>query len=198
MKYTLNEFAQEIRNLFPGNYDDLSNEDLVKLWLRKYPNDQEKIDLNIGKNNLIENKVVEIELTKREKLIKLLLKKYINEYLYIFVISSIVALVSYGYSLLTYSESAEGWTTYGGLFAIVSFFGLIYRIIRKNKLIKSLSSKIGEKNSDIWADIEVYKPLKSDKEVRTFVLHVSGKSYKVPEVMLPYTIEDCLDIINKK
>ena len=45
MKYTINEFAREIRNLFPGNYDDLSDSDLVRLWLRKYPQDIEKVEV---------------------------------------------------------------------------------------------------------------------------------------------------------
>lgn len=44
MKYTVNEFAKEIRKLYPGDYDDLSDEKLVELWLKKYPNDKEKIE----------------------------------------------------------------------------------------------------------------------------------------------------------
>lgn len=45
MKYTVEEFALEIREMYPGDYDDLSDEKLVKLWLRKYPDDIEKIQL---------------------------------------------------------------------------------------------------------------------------------------------------------
>lgn len=51
MKYTVKEFVQEIRKLYPGDYDDLSAEKLVELWLKKYPNDREKIDFsNDGKD----------------------------------------------------------------------------------------------------------------------------------------------------
>ncbi|MEI8203907.1 MAG: hypothetical protein WCH34_12885 [Bacteroidota bacterium] len=46
MKYTVKEFAQEIRKLYPNDYDDLSDEKLVELWLKKYPNDKEKVDLS--------------------------------------------------------------------------------------------------------------------------------------------------------
>lgn len=45
MKYTIKEFAQEIRKLFPGNYDDLSDSELVRLWLKKYPQDIEKVEV---------------------------------------------------------------------------------------------------------------------------------------------------------
>ncbi len=48
MKYTIKEFAKEIRKLYPGDYDDLTDEKLVELWLKKYPNDIEKIDFNKG------------------------------------------------------------------------------------------------------------------------------------------------------
>ena len=40
MKYSINEFAREIRKLYPGDYDDLSDTELVSLWLKKYPNDK--------------------------------------------------------------------------------------------------------------------------------------------------------------
>jgi len=48
MKYTIKEFAKEIRKLYPNDYDDLSDEKLVELWLNKYPNDRDKIDFNKG------------------------------------------------------------------------------------------------------------------------------------------------------
>jgi len=47
MKYTINEFATEIRKSYPGDYDDLSDTKLVELWLKKYPNDKEKIGSDI-------------------------------------------------------------------------------------------------------------------------------------------------------
>jgi archaemetzincin len=46
MKYNIKEFAQEIRKLFPGDYEDLSDNELVRLWLSKYPDDIEKVELN--------------------------------------------------------------------------------------------------------------------------------------------------------
>lgn len=45
MKYSIHEFASEIRKLYPGDYDDLSDNKLVELWLKKYPKDIEKINL---------------------------------------------------------------------------------------------------------------------------------------------------------
>lgn len=44
MKYTVTEFAKEIRKLYPGEYDDLKDKKLVKLWLKKYPEDLKKVD----------------------------------------------------------------------------------------------------------------------------------------------------------
>ncbi len=42
-RFTITEFAQNIRNQYPKEYDDLSDSQLVNLWVKKYPNDQEKI-----------------------------------------------------------------------------------------------------------------------------------------------------------
>lgn len=53
MKYTVSEFASEIRQLYPGDYDDLSDNKLVELWLKKYPNDINKVDINqIGQSEV--------------------------------------------------------------------------------------------------------------------------------------------------
>jgi hypothetical protein len=46
MKYTISEFAKQIRDLYPGDYDDLTDDKLTKLWLKKYPKDIDKVDLN--------------------------------------------------------------------------------------------------------------------------------------------------------
>jgi hypothetical protein len=46
MKYTIREFAQEIRKVYPNDYDDLSDYELVTLWLEKFPNDIKKVNLN--------------------------------------------------------------------------------------------------------------------------------------------------------
>jgi hypothetical protein len=47
-KYTKPEFAQKIRKKYPGSYDDLSDDKLVELWLKKYPADKEKINSEEG------------------------------------------------------------------------------------------------------------------------------------------------------
>ena len=51
MKYSIEEFAAQIRDLYPGDYDDLSDNKLVSLWLKKYPNDIKKVDLNNKKES---------------------------------------------------------------------------------------------------------------------------------------------------
>lgn len=43
MKYTKSEFAAHIRNQYPKDYDDLTDEKLVELWLKKYPDDKAKL-----------------------------------------------------------------------------------------------------------------------------------------------------------
>lgn len=55
MKYTIKEFAKEIRKLYPGDYDDLTDEKLVELWLKKYPNDREKIEFNKGDKDKVQS-----------------------------------------------------------------------------------------------------------------------------------------------
>ena len=44
MKYSVSEFASKIRELHPGDYDDLSDSKLISLWVKKYPKDKEKIN----------------------------------------------------------------------------------------------------------------------------------------------------------
>lgn len=51
MKYTVKEFAKEIRNLYPSDYDDLTDENLVELWIKKFPNDREKIEFSQNHRN---------------------------------------------------------------------------------------------------------------------------------------------------
>jgi hypothetical protein len=50
MKYSISEFAKQIRDLYPGDYDDLSDEKLVELWLKKYPKDIDKVELKKENN----------------------------------------------------------------------------------------------------------------------------------------------------
>jgi hypothetical protein len=45
MKYSIKEFAHEIRKIHPGHYDDLSDSKLVGLWLKKFPADVDKVGL---------------------------------------------------------------------------------------------------------------------------------------------------------
>lgn len=46
MKYTIKEFAKEIRKKYPNAYDDLSDEELVSLWIKKFPEEREKINFH--------------------------------------------------------------------------------------------------------------------------------------------------------
>lgn len=162
--------------------------------------DSEKVHRLTTEEHPNRNFKVEDNALKREKLIKLLLKKYIDEYVYILIISSVVSVASYVYYLITLSESATGWTVFGGLFAVVSFSGLLFCLNKRNNLINALSSNLGA-NSEIWAEIQtdkIYRPGMWGNESNTFVLHALGKTYKVPEAMLPYSMEECLNIINLK
>lgn len=45
MKHSISSFAKEIRKQYPGDYDDLTDEVLVNLWLKKYPEDISKIEV---------------------------------------------------------------------------------------------------------------------------------------------------------
>ncbi len=42
-KYTIEEFADQIRSKYPNAYDDLDDEALIQLWLKKFPEDKIKI-----------------------------------------------------------------------------------------------------------------------------------------------------------
>lgn len=55
MKYTVTEFAVQIRSLYPGDYDDLTDTALVTLWIKKHPDDIDKIQLNYT-NTIIREK----------------------------------------------------------------------------------------------------------------------------------------------
>ena len=43
MKYSIKQFANDIRQKYPNSYDDLSDQKLVELWVKKHPDDKEKI-----------------------------------------------------------------------------------------------------------------------------------------------------------
>jgi hypothetical protein len=43
MKYSIKQFANEIRQKNPNSYDDLSDQKLVELWVKKHPDDKDKI-----------------------------------------------------------------------------------------------------------------------------------------------------------
>jgi hypothetical protein len=58
-KYNLKEFANEIRTKHPSSYDDLTDEKLVELWLKKFPEDLIKVQTTNSKTfNTILNKNV--------------------------------------------------------------------------------------------------------------------------------------------
>lgn len=42
-KFTVKQFAKKIRDKYPYSYDDLSDNELLRLWLEKYPNDRKYI-----------------------------------------------------------------------------------------------------------------------------------------------------------
>lgn len=68
MKYTVPEFAGEIRKMYPGDYNDLSDHKLVELWLKKYPKDIDKVEL--GNPSPIENKDLGVSSKKSSSVIK--------------------------------------------------------------------------------------------------------------------------------
>lgn len=143
---------------------------------------------------------IDDDATKQEKLIRLLLKKYVNEYIFLLIISSIVSVASYAYYLISSSESALSWLVFGLLFVFASSIVLINRLVKQNNLIRILSSN-GNSTLEIWAEKQtqkIHRPGMWGNEVNTLVLHVFGKSYEVPEIMLPYTLDECLEIINSK
>ena len=43
MKYSIKQFANEIRQKYPNSYDDLSDQKLIELWVKKHPDDKNKI-----------------------------------------------------------------------------------------------------------------------------------------------------------
>jgi hypothetical protein len=42
-QFTKTQFANKIRTKYPGSYEDLSDDKLVDLWLKKFPNDSYKV-----------------------------------------------------------------------------------------------------------------------------------------------------------
>jgi hypothetical protein len=47
--FTISEFAEKIRTKYPKVYNDLSDKDLVDLWVKKYPKDKEFINFSLDK-----------------------------------------------------------------------------------------------------------------------------------------------------
>jgi len=66
MKYTITEFANEIRKIYPDDYNDLSDNKLVELWLKKYPKDIDKVAIDII-SHVETSKVAVTNISQREK-----------------------------------------------------------------------------------------------------------------------------------
>lgn len=51
MKKSVTEFARDIRNQYPQQYDNLQDNELIDLWLKRFPNDKNLIDFSIVDHN---------------------------------------------------------------------------------------------------------------------------------------------------
>lgn len=68
-RYTNSEFAKKIRSKYPLSYDDLSDERLIELWLKKYPGDSKYLNLLIKKNKNSKPTTLNKESHKNQNLI---------------------------------------------------------------------------------------------------------------------------------
>jgi len=153
MKYTVEEFANEIRELYPGNYDDLSDKKLVELWLKKYPNDVNKVDTatkrntkELSDNNLyISNSIADkLPSMVRNELSKMSAQKqdeFIEEYKrrkksvgVAYILFLFVLCLHYGY-LRKWGLQIVFWLTVGGFFIwwIIDLFRLAGLVRDYNK-----------------------------------------------------------------
>jgi hypothetical protein len=87
-KYKLKDFANEIRTKHPGSYDDLSDDKLVELWLKKNPEDRDKII--------------------KVKLLKFFNVKYYNFLVLLFVCNVVPVYVFYHPGALFFPHFDEG------------------------------------------------------------------------------------------
>ncbi len=158
-KYTVKEFANEIRTKHPSSYDDLSDEKLVELWLKKFPEDRDKI-----KNE------IKLIYENQEKInaIDFCLNKYVvNRFVDIWV----------------------GIVFTGGLavlfFPILIWF--IYRYFKAKKEILNLRSQL-KRNPDKYRKIKPnvgYSYSRFGQKVENSVeLIIDEKTYSVPNYLI--------------
>jgi hypothetical protein len=113
-KYTVTEFANDIRAKHPGSYDDLSDEKLVELWLKKYPEDENKI-----------SKTTQLYFLNN-KYFRFLVLFFISNLVPFYVIYRPAALYSPGYGNL-YKTYTDGWVLALVITVIIIGFGYINR-----------------------------------------------------------------------
>ncbi len=66
-KYTTEEFADQIRCKYPNAYDDLDDETLIQLWLKKFPNDRKHILSNTEQLDLDDEEYEEEDWDEEEE-----------------------------------------------------------------------------------------------------------------------------------
>ena len=66
-KFTVKQFAEKIRDKHPYSYDDLSDNELVRLWLEKYPNDRKHILSNTEQLDLDDEEYEEEDWDEEEE-----------------------------------------------------------------------------------------------------------------------------------
>ena len=66
-KFTVKQFAKKIRDKYPYSYDDLSDNELVRLWLEKYPNDRKHILSNAEQLDLDDEEYEEEDWDEKEE-----------------------------------------------------------------------------------------------------------------------------------
>ena len=149
MKVSIKKFAKKIREDYPGDYDDLMDDELVELWLRKYPEDRNKIKSNsnqeMASNNLyLSNSIVgNLPAMVRNELAKLssqkqeeFLEEYERKEKSIFVGYILWLLLGWHYAYQKkWGIQILFWITAGGLFIwwIIDIFRVPGMINNYNK-----------------------------------------------------------------
>jgi len=125
------------------------------------------------------------EICKRD-LIKIALQKYKTEYVLILKWGSIATIIASilidNFHIYIFSEDVSGsdllilWFC---LFFPISLGILIYRNI---------------KTKDLYKDAVV----SADSTVNSMILNINGKQFEIPQILLPFSIEKCVRIINEE
>lgn len=181
MNDSIKDFAKKIKTQYPKSYDDLSDEELVSLWIKKFPEDYEKINF--------QEKVEEEKRIEETKLFK-----SIDGFFNFVIVFSILLLIIWG--VLTFIDMKERKINFISEFNSETFGPLAFPSKSQNNIQKEINIEyhdaqksqisseiiITQEARDLLEKSNIVKNLDLDKNTENTLLEILSDPNPDPEM----------------